>query len=101
MIKIYPEKKENTTKVFFVINKNKVTSVLVGNQTISDRKGIQFHVDDYVAEQIDKCELYIDGFTPKLKLKKGETLDVPTKESLKEKEIRELEQRLKRLKNAE
>jgi len=100
MIKIYPEKKENTTKVFFVINKNKVTSVLVGNQTISDRKGIQFYVDDYVAEQIHKCNLYIDGLTPKLIVKDGETLIVPEEndEYKKRKEIEELEERLQELK---
>lgn len=100
MIKIYPEKKENTTKVFFVVNKNKVTSVLVGNQVISDRKGIQFYVDDYVAEQIHKCNLYIDGLTPKLIVKEGETLFVPEEndEYKKQKEIEELEKKLKELK---
>lgn len=100
MIKIYPEKKENTTKVFFVVNKNKVTSVLVGNQAISDRKGIQFYVDDYVAEQIHKFILKMDGFEPKLELKEGEQLFVPKECEAykKQKEIEELEERLQQLK---
>lgn len=98
MIKIYEEKDVKRTKVGFTIQDNRVSSVIVGNQAVMTKQGFQFYVDEYVAEQIHKCELIIDGFTPKLVLKDGEALDVPTEEDEKEKEIRELEERLQQLK---
>lgn len=102
MIKAYSERKKGLTKVFFTVNdEGSVSSITVGNQAVSTEKGFQFYVNDYVAEQIDKCELYMDGLTPKLRLREGETLDVPTEEEEKEKEIKELETKLKQLKGAE
>jgi len=99
MIKIYDPNVRGKTKVFFVIDKEgKVISRIVGNQAVNVDAGFQFYVDDYVADQIDKCELYINGLTPKLVLKEGETLEVPTEVDEKEKEIKELEKRLKQLK---
>lgn len=98
MIKTYEDSGVNRTKVCFTVKDNNVTSVIVGNQAVMTRQGFQFYVDDYVAEQIHKCELVIDGLTPKLVLKEGETLEVPTEVDEKEKEIKELEKRLKQLK---
>jgi len=98
-IKIYGEPDEKVVKVFFrVDDSDNVVSVAVGNSAVNYGKGFQFYVDDYVAEQIHKCELIIDGFTPKLMIKEGETLEVPTEEEEKEKEIKELEERLQKLK---
>ena len=99
MIKIYDSNVRGKTKVFFVIDKEgKVIRRIVGNQAVNVDAGFQFYVDDYVADQIDKCELYINGLTPKLVLKEGETLEVPTEVDEMEKEIKELENRLKQLK---
>lgn len=100
MIKIYEDNKGKQTKVCFTIKNNEITSVTVGNQAVMTKQGIQFYVDDYVAEQIHKCELVFDGLTPKLVLKEGETLFMPEEndEYKKQKEIEELERKLKELK---
>lgn len=98
MIETYADYKKGRNKVFFSLENNKVTSVAIGNQVVPTGQGFQFYVDDYVAEQIHKCELVLDGLTPKLVLKEGETLEVPTEEEEKEKEIKELEERLQQLK---
>lgn len=100
VIRTYDTRKKGTTKVFVVIKDNKSSSVVVGNQAISTDMGFQFYVDDYVAEQIHKCELYLDGLTPRLRVKEGETLFVPEEndEYKRQKEIEELEQKLKELK---
>lgn len=97
----YAKKGVGRTKVFFVVDeKGNVSGKKVGNQVVSMEQGIQFYVDDYVAEQIDKCELYMEGFIPKLKVKEGEILFVPEEcdEYKKQKEIEELERKLKELK---
>ena len=101
MIKTYNENGESRTKVFFAVENDRVTSVIIGNRSVPVEQGFQFYVDDYVAEQIDKCELYLDGLTPKLRLKEGEELEIPSEVEQKEREIRELEERLRQLKNAE
>jgi len=100
MIKTYYQQEKGLEKVFFVLKDGKVTSVVVGNKAVSHEAGIQFYVEDYVAEQLHKCELYIDGFTPKLKLKDGEKLFVSEESEAykKQKKIEELEKRLKKLK---
>jgi len=101
LINTYNENREGLVKVFFVVNEEgKITSVKVGNQSVSLDQGLQFYVDDYVAEQIHKCELYIDGLTPRLRLKEGEELEIPSEVEEKEKEIQILRKRLKEL-NAE
>lgn len=104
MIKTYNECEKGRTKVFFVVKNNEVTSIKVGNQVVSTDQGFQFYVDDYVAEQISKCELYLNGLTPKLKVKDGETLFIPDENEKykKEKRIKELEKEIEELKeNAE
>ena len=99
MIKTYSNKENGTVKVFFVVNEvGNVISVKVGNDIVAVESGFQFHVDYNVALQIDKVELFLDGLTPKLRLKEGETFD-EVEESEEEKEIRELEERLKELKS--
>lgn len=98
MVKTYSEYSTGRTKIFIAIDDDKVVSITSGNNAITVRQGVQFFVDDYVAEQIHKCELMLDGLTPKLVLKEGETLEVPTEEDEKEKEIKELEERLQKLK---
>lgn len=96
-IETYEEKARFRTKVFLKIKDGNIFSILVGNDAIPTEQGFQLYVDDYVAEQIDKCELYFDGLNPKLRLKEGETLEIPTEVEAKEREIKELEQRLKQL----
>ena len=100
MIKIYEEHDAGRVKVFFVIEDGVSSGVLVGNKTIATKQGIQFYVDDYVAEQIHKFNLVMDGLTPRLTVKDGETLIVPEEndEYKKRKEIEELEERLQELK---
>ena len=90
--------KKDKIKVFFATENGEVVSVLVGNQSVPVTQGFQFYVDYNVANQIDKVELYLEGLTPKLRLKDGETFD-EVEESEEEKEIRELEERLKELKS--
>jgi hypothetical protein len=99
-IKIYDNNDTgNRTKVFFAVNDdNKIDSVTVGNSAVPVRKGFQFFVDDYVANQIDKTELVLTGGYPSLKVKDGEEIEVPTEEQEKQREIEELERKLKELK---
>src|SRR5690625_3174725 len=99
-IETYDTRQPCTTKVFFKVVDGDVSSVIIGNRAVSTDRGYQFYVDDYVADQIDKCELFMDGLTPKLRLKEGETLDVPEKTE-KELEIERLEYELEKAKNAE
>lgn len=99
MIKIYDKYADGRMKIFFYINEDgEVTRTTVGNQAVSVGRGLQFYVDDYVADQIDKCELVIERL-PILKVKEGETLHVPKEndEYLKQKRIEELEEELRRL----
>lgn len=101
MFKVYDKYSKKKTKVFFVIKGKKVVSTVIGNNVIiGDEAGLQFYVDDYVAEQIYKFNLKLDGFEPKLELKEGEQLFVPKECEAykKQKEIEELEKRLNELK---
>lgn len=98
MIETYSNKGNNRTKVFFTINENGLSSIYIGDNAVPTGQGYQFYVDDYVAEQIHKCELYLDGLTPKLRLKEGEELVVPQKTE-KELEIERLKYELERLQN--
>jgi len=99
-IETYDTRQPGTTKVFFKVVDGDVSSVIIGNRAVSTDRGYQFYVDDYVADQIDKCELFMDGLTPKLRLKEGETLEVPEKTE-KELEIERLEYELEKARNAE
>lgn len=100
-IQAYSKAGNGRVKVFFTIDEYQEPSIYVGDSAVVAEQGFQFYVDDYVAEQIDKCELYLEGFTPKLRLKEGETLVIPTEVEQKQKEIEELERRLKELKGEE
>lgn len=97
-IEIFDERQYDTEKVFFTVTNNTVSSVIVGNQAVATGKGHQFHVKNYVADQIGKCELYFDGLTPKLRVKEGEAIDEPV---LTEKEIQmnELKRQMFELEN--
>ncbi len=99
-IETYDTRQPGTTKVFFKVVDGDVASVIIGNRAVSTDRGYQFYVDDYVADQIDKCELFMDGLTPKLRLKDGETIEVPEKTE-KELEIERLEYELEQARNAE
>lgn len=96
-IKTYDSQEDGTTKVFFSVKDNLVVSVSVGNQIVVLEPGFQFFVDDYVALQIDKCEMYLEGFTAKIKVREGEEIDVPT-DADKENEIAELQRKIDKLK---
>jgi len=100
-IETYKNKDFGRVKVFFSTNEeNDNLTIHLGDGVIVNEIGFQFYIDDYVAEQIDKCELYMDGFKPRLRVKEGETVEVPIKT---EKQIREEELRreLYELENAE
>src|SRR5690625_2685354 len=97
-IETYDTKEQGVIKVFFKVSDGNVSSIIIGNQAVSTERGYQFYVDDYVADQIDKCEMYLDGLTPKLRLKEGEELVVPQKTE-KELEIERLKYELERLQN--
>ena len=101
MIQTYKNYEKGRTKVFLTIRDGEFSSVIIGNQAVTTEQGIQFYVDYYVADQLHKCDFYLDGLEPKLKLKDGETLDIPDEVEQREREIQELERRLKELKNAE
>src|SRR5690625_3318757 len=100
MIQTYDIRHPGTTKVFFKVKDGEFASVIIGNQAVSTDGGYQFYVDDYAAEQIDKCELVLDGLTRVLKLKDGESIEVAEKTE-KQKEIERLEFELEQMKNAE
>lgn len=94
-IQTYDTRQPGTMKVFFKVHDGKVASVIVGNRAVSTERGYQFYVDDYVADQIDKCELYFDGLSPSLRVKEGEEIEVPEKsekEKRREQLLYELEQ---------
>jgi len=95
-IETYDSRKPGTMEVFFKVVDGAVVSVIIGNKSVSKDRGYQFYVEDYVAEQLDKCELMFDGVSPKLKLREGETLDVPIKTE-KELEIERLRRELEAL----
>lgn len=100
MIQTYDKKQPGTVKVFFSVEDGAVSSVTVGNQAVTKEKGFQFYVDDYVADQIRKCELRLDGLSPTLVLREGEELEVPQKTE-KELEIERLKYELEKLQNEE
>lgn len=96
MIKTYTDYNKGRTKVFFALNGEKPSNIAIGNQVVPTGQGFQFYVDDYVAEQIHKCELYFEDYEPKLKLEKGQEIEVP-KLSEKEKKRKELLSQLEEL----
>jgi len=100
MVETYDSRHPGTVKVFFVVSEDVVTSIIIGNQTVSTGRGYQFYIEDHVAEQIDKCELVIDGLTPKLVVKEGEVIYEPEKTE-KELEIERLKHELEQLENAD
>lgn len=102
MIKTYESGQSGRTRVFFKVSKDsKISAVIIGNQFVPSEQGFQFYVDDYVASQIEKCELYLEGLTPKLQLKDGEELNIPSEEEKKQREINELERKLRELRGEE
>lgn len=99
MVAVYDEHKAGRTKVFLVIKDKEITSVITGNRAVvKDEAGIQFYLDDYIVEQLDKFNIEIDGGSPVLILKEGETIDESTEKIKKQREIQELEERLQQLK---
>lgn len=100
MINVYKNKDFARTKVFFSVVDDGVISVYVGDSVVPQEQGFQFYVDDHVANQIEKCELVMDGLTPTLQVKDGEEIEIP---ELSEKElaIRQKEYELEQLRNAE
>lgn len=104
VIKTYPiSESDDKVRVFFTVKDDQVVSIHAGNQFVPVEQGFQFYVDDYVAEQIEKCELYLDGLVPKLRVKEDEILFIPeeNEEYHRRKEIEELEKKLKELKGDE
>lgn len=101
MIKIFDKPGDGRTKIFITVEHGNVSTVNVGNQVVPTEQGFQFYVDDYVADQIEKCELYIDGFMPKLRLKDVEELEIPDEIEEKQREIEELERKLRELRGEE
>jgi len=99
MVNVYDEYKVGRTKVFLVIKDKEITSVITGNRAVvKDEAGIQFYLDDYIVEQLDKFNIEIDGGSPVLILKNGETIDEPTEKIKKQREIEKLEKKLQELK---
>lgn len=100
MINIYDDYEKGRVKVFFKLKGDKVAGVTVGNRAVNAEAGIQFYVDDYISEQLNKCEFYMDGFKPILKVREGEQVFVPEEnnEYKKRKEIKDLEEKIKKLK---
>jgi len=100
-IETYKNEDFGRVKAFFSTNdENDNLTIHLGNGVVVNETGFQFYIDDYVAAQIDKCELYMEGFRPKLRVKEGETLEVPTK-TVKQLREEELRRELYELENAE
>lgn len=102
-IKIYSKKDKGRMKVVLTLDDDdNIIRTMVGNSAISHDKCIQFYLDDYVANQIDKFNIRLDGnVDPIFELKKGEELEVPSDADRKQKEIEKLERRLKELKGVD
>ena len=100
IIKTYSTKQDNTTKVFFGFDGDKLSNILVGNRAVPRTSGYQFYVDDYVADQIDKVDIDFNNGKPTLVVKEGETINKPQKTE-KELRMEELQRELEELKNAE
>jgi|SRR5690625_589521 len=99
MINVYDTYKTGRTKVFLVIKDKEIASIITGNRAVViDESGIQFYLDDYIVDQLDKFVISIDGGSPILTLKEGETINEPTEEIKRQREIQELEERLQQLK---
>jgi|SRR5690625_605689 len=96
MVKTYDSRQPGTVKVFVVVKDERITSIIIGNQTVATERGYQFYVVDYVADQIDKFDITFDGYIPILDLKEGEELIVPVK-SEKQLEIERLRRELEAL----
>ena len=99
-IETYDTRQPGTTKIFIRVIDGDVMSVIVGNRAVSSDRGYQFYVEDHVADQIDKCTLYLDGLTPGLRVKDGVELDVPEKTE-KELEIERLKFELEQLESSD
>jgi len=99
-VETYDTRQQGTIKVFFKVVEGSVSSVIIGNQAVSTERGYQFYIKSHVAEQIDKCELVIDGLTPRLIIKEGEVIHEPEKTE-KELEIERLKHELEQLENAD
>lgn len=100
-VKIYDEGGRGRERVFLKINdKGNIASIATGSHMIPVGKGIQFYLDDYVVEQIHKCELNLKCLELDIKVKEGETIYKSEKndEYKRQKEIKELKKRLEELK---
>lgn len=101
MINIYNSNENNDkVKVFMSIKNGFITTTTIGNQAFVKKTGFQFYVDEYVAEQIDKLNVRIEGFQIELTLKQGEELTLPEKTE-KELKFEQMERELEELRNAE
>lgn len=101
MIEIFEKNEDgDKTKVFLAIEDGEVSTITIGNRSVSKKTGIQFYVDEYVALQLYKMHFTMDGLRPKLEMRDGEELVIPEK-SDKEKEIERLRKQLEELENAE
>jgi len=99
-VKIYNKGGKGREKVFLEINdKGNIASVSTGSHMVPIGKGIQFYVDDYIIEQLHKCELNLKCLDFEIKVKEGEQIYVPEEnnEYKKNKEIEELKRRLAKL----
>jgi|SRR5690625_4883540 len=99
MVNVYDSYKTGRIKVFLVIKNKEITSIITGNKAVvKEEAGIQFYLDDYIVDQLDKFNISIDGGGPVLTLKDGETINGPTEMIKKQRKIEELEQKLQELK---
>lgn len=83
MIQAYSKKDYGLIKAFFEIEDGDVIAVELGNDVVSQGSGYQVYIEEHVAYQIDKCELYTDGVTPRLRLRDGEVIDIQQKKKRK------------------
>jgi len=94
----YNNRDGDKVRVFISVRENEVTGISTGNLLVPTNLGIQIFVDNHVAEQIHKFDFIMDGLTPKLRLREGETLDIPEKTE-RELEIERLKYELEKLQN--
>jgi len=102
VVNVYDSRKNRRMKVFLVLDESdNIRSIKLGNNAVATEKGVQFYLDDYVADQLDKFYITLEGTNPIFELIEGEELLIPTEEQERQKEIEDLERRLKQLTGAE
>ncbi|MCR6111747.1 hypothetical protein HXA35_15470 [Bacillus sp. A301a_S52] len=77
-IEVYHERAHGLMKVFLAIDdEGNIISRKTGNRVLALESGIQFYVQHYIADQIDKVDVKMEGLLPVLTVRDGEEIETP------------------------